>query len=240
MKRRKNLERAVVLGLLLSTSVYGNAFAIDVTVSSYVMQPDNYIEGWDGKITAPESLKNLTVSDETAESIFKYGVLVTSDVKGKDNLYQNIIFDWKLNSLNIDITKLLEGSTNPDNNYYIAGVMVDGLNAEKTANLILTTNEGIYVKVDSQNNYAAAFADRFHASKSLNNSSSELKVFSILFRKLQNLLRINFASLTDIFFLPLEAIVKVSRYIKAGKIRSGFSPAGKPCRKAACKFKLCT
>ena len=154
MKRRKNLERAVVLGLLLSTSVYGNAFAIDVTVSSYVMQPDNYIEGWDGKITAPESLKNLTVSDETAESIFKYGVLVTADVKGNDNLYQNIIFDWKLNSLNIDITKLVEGSTSADN-YYIAGVMVDGFDDEKTANLILTTNDGINVKVNSQNNYAA-------------------------------------------------------------------------------------
>ena len=85
MKRRKNLERAIVLGLLLSTSVYGSAWAIDVTESSYVMQSDKYIEGWDGKIPASESFKNLTVSDETAESIFKYGVLVTADVKGKDN-----------------------------------------------------------------------------------------------------------------------------------------------------------
>ena len=155
MKRRKNLERAVVLGLLLSTSVYGSAWAIDVTESSYVMQPDKYIEGWDGKIPASESFKNLTVSDETTESIFKYGVLVTADVKEKYNLYQNIIFDWKLNSLNIDITKLAEDSTSADTNYYIAGVMVDGFDAEKTANLILTTNEGINVKVDSQNNYAA-------------------------------------------------------------------------------------
>ena len=155
MKRRKNLERAIVLGLLLSTSVYGSAWAIDVTESSYVMQSDKYIEGWDGKIPASESFKNLTVSDETAESIFKYGVLVTADVKGKDNLYQNIIFDWKLNSLNIDITKLAESSTSADTNYYIAGVMVDGFDAENTANLILTTNEGINVKVDSQNNYAA-------------------------------------------------------------------------------------
>ena len=155
MKRRKNLERAVVLGLLLSTSVYGSAWAIDVTESSYVMQPDKYIEGWDGKIPAPESFKNLTVSDETTESIFKYGVLVTADVKEKDNLYQNIIFDWKLNSLNIDITKLAEDSTSADTNYYIAGVMVDGFDAEKTANLILTTNEGIDIKVKSENNYAA-------------------------------------------------------------------------------------
>ena len=29
MKRRKNLERAVVLGLLLSTSVYGSVFAVE-------------------------------------------------------------------------------------------------------------------------------------------------------------------------------------------------------------------
>ena len=33
MKRRKNLERAIVLGLLLSTSVYGSVFAAAITVN---------------------------------------------------------------------------------------------------------------------------------------------------------------------------------------------------------------
>ena len=42
MKRRKNLERAVVLGLLLSTSVYGSAWA-DI----YLIEGENaYPEGW--------------------------------------------------------------------------------------------------------------------------------------------------------------------------------------------------
>ena len=37
MKRRKNLERAVILGLLLSTSVYGSAFAASVDVDDFVV-----------------------------------------------------------------------------------------------------------------------------------------------------------------------------------------------------------
>ena len=98
--------------------------------------------------------QNLKIIDKSNDGEFDAAILVTSTRPDNGHTY-NYNVNYILNSLNIDITKLAEGSTNIANNYYIAGVMVDGLNAEKTANLILTTNEGINVKVDSQNNYAA-------------------------------------------------------------------------------------
>ena len=45
MMRRKNLERAIVLGLLLSTGVYGNIFAAEVTTSEFQNAQNIPIEG---------------------------------------------------------------------------------------------------------------------------------------------------------------------------------------------------
>ena len=55
MKRRKNLERAIVLGLLLSTSVYGNVWAREDTTP--IQKPDlnEIIEEGDWKITTDKS-----------------------------------------------------------------------------------------------------------------------------------------------------------------------------------------
>ena len=85
---------------------------------------------------------------------FEYGVLISSTNSDENKSY-NTIFDWNLNSLSIDITKLAEDNVTPNNNYYIAGIMTDGFDKDKTANLILTTNNGINVNVNSQNNYSA-------------------------------------------------------------------------------------
>ena len=55
MMRRKNLERAVILGLLLSTSVYGSAWAREDTTP--IQKPDlnEIIEEGDWKITTDKS-----------------------------------------------------------------------------------------------------------------------------------------------------------------------------------------
>ena len=45
MKRSKNLERAIVLGLLLSTSVYGSAWATDVDPISNNSHNTEVIDG---------------------------------------------------------------------------------------------------------------------------------------------------------------------------------------------------
>ena len=151
MKRRKNLERAIVLGLLLSTSVYGSAWA-ELSNDMHFYRGESPSDTDTTVMDAPK--QNLKIIDKSNDGEFDAAILVTSTRPDNGHTY-NYNVNYILNSLNIDITKLAEGSTNIANNYYIAGVMVDGLNAKKTANLILTTNEGINVKVDSQNNYAA-------------------------------------------------------------------------------------
>ena len=157
MKRRKNLERAIVLGLLLSTSVYTTIYAEEIQ-NQYTWEHQYDVGNIDGSIDVSESLKDITIKGDSEKNSFDYGVLLTSKIENPKpgiNPYANINLDWNVNSLNIDITKLAEGSVTPTNNYYIAGIMTDGYDDEKTANLILTTNEGINVKVNSQNNYAA-------------------------------------------------------------------------------------
>lgn len=123
---------------------------------------DSYSQSQNGYFSQSSSLQDKNIGfkldgtgDGSADKYdFEYGVLITS-TNADENEFYNTTFDWKLNSLNIDITKSAEDSMDADKNYYIAGVMVDGFDDEKTANLILTTNEDINVKVDSQNNYAA-------------------------------------------------------------------------------------
>ena len=151
MKGKKNLERAIILGLILSTGVYGSAWA-EIN-NPFFVRPD---AGSYSDITIPESYLDKEINGSTDGKGYAYDVLITSEYE-KDNKYnyKEINVDWKLDSLNIDITKSAEGIENTSDNYYIAGIMTDGLNAEKTANLILTTNEGIDIKVKSENNYAA-------------------------------------------------------------------------------------
>lgn len=151
MARKKNLERAIVLGLMLSTGVYGTAWA-EITGQFYV-RPDADSSTY---IPIPESYLNKKIEGSTDGKEYAYGVLITSEYE-KYN-YKKINVDWKLNSLNIDITKV-DDIVNTSDNYYIAGIMTDGFGNNETANLILTTNgitnNGINVKVNSQNNYAA-------------------------------------------------------------------------------------
>ena len=151
MARKKNLERAIVLGLILSTGVYGSAWA-EINKPFFV-GPD---AGSYSDLTISESYLDKEIKGSTDGKGYAYGVLITSEYE-KDNKYnyKEINVDWKLNRLNIEITKLAEGIENTSDNYYIAGIMTDGFDDEKTANLILTTNEGIDINVNSENNFAA-------------------------------------------------------------------------------------
>ncbi len=158
MKGKKNLERAIVLGLILSTGLYSTAWA--KLSNQFWINTDVYT----GPYFELNNLgKDREIKDQVKQNNFDAGVLVTSTNPNTGNNY-DFTFDWKLNSLNIDITKLDESSKTKNNNYYIAGIMTDGVDDEKTANLILTTNgitnngitnNGINVKVNSKNNYAA-------------------------------------------------------------------------------------
>jgi len=151
MARKKNLERAIILGLILSTGVYGTAWA-ELPRDMHFWRGESMYDTDTTTMDYPN--QNLKIKGESKDNEFDAAILVTSTRPDNGNTYNyNVIYN--LSSLNIDITKLAESSTSPDNNYYIAGIMTDGFDDEKTANLILTTNDGINVKVNSQNNYAA-------------------------------------------------------------------------------------
>ena len=74
MMRRKNLERAIILGLLLSTSVYGSVFAAEVSTEEFISgkyQNGNVIEGVvisNDKIDVHESIFVNGVTDPDAEN----------------------------------------------------------------------------------------------------------------------------------------------------------------------------
>lgn len=151
MARKKNLERAIVLGLILSTGLYSTAWA---KLSNQLWINTDAETGSEFKLDYPNRNWEINNREEVDQKHFEAGVLVTSTNPNSGNNY-NFTFTWNLNSLNINITKLAEGIVNTSNNYYIAGIMTDGFDKDKTANLILTTNNGINVNVNSQNNYSA-------------------------------------------------------------------------------------
>ena len=55
MARKKNLERAIVLGLILSTSIYGSVSAATIDVA-------DFINGKTGTITVTEDLLLLVMA----------------------------------------------------------------------------------------------------------------------------------------------------------------------------------
>ena len=151
MARKKNLERAIVLGLILSTGLYSTAWA---KLSNQLWINTDAETGSEFKLDYSNRNWEINNREEVDQKHFEAGVLVTSTNPNSGNNY-NFTFTWNLNSLNINITKLAEGIENTSDNYYIAGIMTDGFDDKKTANLILTTNNGIDVNVNSQNNYSA-------------------------------------------------------------------------------------
>lgn len=151
MKGKKNLERAIVLGLILSTGLYSTAWA---KLSNQLWINTDAKTGSEFKLDYPNRDWEINNRKEVDQKHFEAGVLVTS-TNPNSGINYNFTFTWNLNSLNINITKLAEGIENTSDNYYIAGIMTDGFDKDKTANLILTTNNDINVNVNSQNNYSA-------------------------------------------------------------------------------------
>ena len=110
MKRRKNLERAVVLGLLLSTSVYGSVWAESITDSQQINTNETLII--DG-INIYDKLNNIAVTvdvngDENSLNVnsngnaiaIDYSNTVTPPPETKMNIILNSDGDVNLNSKN--------------------------------------------------------------------------------------------------------------------------------------------
>lgn len=100
MKRRKNLERAVILGLLLSTGVYGNVFATEVTTNEFISGKYQNGDAVDGVIVDNNTIvvsKDIIVngipnqSDETENFNQNKTINVEKDVNVTfNNLYLNM------------------------------------------------------------------------------------------------------------------------------------------------------
>ena len=83
MARKKNLERAIILGLILSTGVYGSAWAAEVTTGDFENAANVHIEG----ISVDEN--NYTVSKD--------------NISNNNNSVQNTDKPNKPNPIQIDI-----------------------------------------------------------------------------------------------------------------------------------------
>ena len=100
MMRRKNLERAVILGLLLSTGVYGNVFATEVTTNEFISGKYQNGDAVDGVIVDNNTIvvsKDIIVngipnqSDETENFNQNKTINVEKDVNVTfNNLYLNM------------------------------------------------------------------------------------------------------------------------------------------------------
>ena len=162
MKRRKNLERAVILGLLLSTSVYGSAFAVEpinetITDGSHNGTYNEDVIVDTGEDSAIE-IDNDTISiSTTTENLVENE---TGKIELNSNKY-GIRLDGSgsvsLTAVGDNVIKVTANSTNKE--------IGDGINVTENAGGIITLNganntitvegehsDGIYTAADSKTN----------------------------------------------------------------------------------------
>lgn len=130
MKGKKNLERAIVLGLILSTGVYGSAWA-EITGQIATVRPGR--EDLIGKVNTYIKYKEITGNSD--KNGFDSAISVSSN--GEDGQYHSVdhTFNFKGKneigeSLKIDIVHEEDGNGNGNN--FLAGVMTNGYNKDIT------------------------------------------------------------------------------------------------------------
>ena len=175
MKRRKNLERAIVLGLILSTGVYGTAWAESITDSKeihpsndeIVVDNDNTTQGaiqLEGKENVSISLTtdegySITLDSEGSGIRTQSGdgsIILTS---GKDNIINFAGNGNGIDAADSNLTITLNAAG--DNKILSTGEAgEDGVNLGKNqsgkiqftagnSNIIKVTHDGIYTNEDS-------------------------------------------------------------------------------------------
>lgn len=147
MKGKKNLERAIVLGLILSTGVYGSAWA-EITGQIQTVRPGS--EDLIGKVNIYIEYKEITGNSD--KDGFDSAISVSSN--GEDGRYHSVdhTFNFKgINeideSLKIDIVHEKDG----DGKNFLAGVMTNGYNKDITANLTINSKGSISINAKSEN-----------------------------------------------------------------------------------------
>ena len=145
MKRRKNLERAIVLGLLLSTSVYGSAWA-EISGSIQTFRPSNqdFELKWDyGDKSGENAIQGISQKNsfDTAISVSSNG----------EQGFHNVDVELDFDKLEINIGH--ESNIGSGNNF-LSAIMTDGYNKDITADLSINSDGAISITAKSKNNYS--------------------------------------------------------------------------------------
>lgn len=140
MARKKNLERAIILGLILSTGVYGSAWAAEVTTGDFEDAANGHIEGIsvDGKNYTVS--KDTTINGNTTGSALNWSWLGNKVITVENNA--NLTFNGiQLNNSTIKGN----GNVTVENDNGGLAVFVGGDIQANSLTLNTSTSDGIYL-----------------------------------------------------------------------------------------------
>ena len=140
MKRKKNLERAIILGLILSTGVYGSAWAAEVTTGDFEDAANVLIEGISVDGNNYTISKDTTINGNTTGSALNWSWLGNKVITVENNA--NLTFNGiQLNNSTIKGN----GNVTVENDNGGLAVFVGSNIQANTLTLNTTNGNGIYL-----------------------------------------------------------------------------------------------
>ena len=140
MARKKNLERAIILGLILSTGVYGSAWAAEVTTGDFENAANVPIEGISVDGNNYTVSKDTTINGNTTGSALNWSWLGNKVITVENNA--NLTFNGiQLNNSTIKGN----GNVTVENDNGGLAVFVGGDIQANSLTLNTSTSDGIYL-----------------------------------------------------------------------------------------------
>ncbi len=140
MARKKNLERAIVLGLILSTGVYGSAWATEVTTGDFEDAANVPIEGISVDGNNYTISKDIVINGTSPDSSPHWDWMDGKVINVNDNV--NVTFN-NLSLTNANIKGNGNITVNNANGNYLLNT--GGTIQANTLSLSTTSNDGIYL-----------------------------------------------------------------------------------------------
>lgn len=140
MARKKNLERAIILGLILSTGVYGSAWAVEVTTGDFENAANEPIEGISVDVNNYTVSKDIVINGTSPDSSPHWDWMDGKVINVNDNV--NVTFN-NLSLTNANIKGNGNITVNNANGNYLLNT--GGTIQANTLSLSTTSNDGIYL-----------------------------------------------------------------------------------------------
>ena len=140
MARKKNLERAIILGLILSTGVYGSAWAAEVTTGDFENAANEPIEGISVDVNNYTVSKDIVINGTSPDSSPHWDWMDGKVINVNDNV--NVTFN-NLSLTNANIKGNGNITVNNANGNYLLNT--GGTIQANTLSLSTTSNDGIYL-----------------------------------------------------------------------------------------------